>query len=100
MSIVPTAGTYHGSIEFMQHDSYTVKSIATAFVFGVSLTLIAPIIFKHKLLCSFVAGAALGVIAFIFYLYYLLDLPIHRYDASAQKLICTTPPYPTITGPY
>ena len=41
-----------------------------------------------------------GIATSIFYLYYVLDLPIHRYDASAQKLVCTTGAYPVIAGPY
>ena len=75
------------------------KSLATSFILGLTVATLTPIIYRNRIACSFVSGAIFGVLAFIFYLYYLLDLPIHRYDASAQKLVCTTAPYPIITGP-
>ena len=75
------------------------KLLALSFVLGLVVATLTPIICRNRIACSFVSGAIFGVLAFIFYLYYLLDLPIHKYDASTQKLVCTTAPYPTITGP-
>jgi len=75
------------------------KSLAISFILGLTVGTLTLIIFRNRIACSFVSGAILGMLAFIFYLYYLLELPIHRYYASAQKLVCTTAPYPVITGP-
>ena len=75
------------------------KSLAISFIAGLTVATLTPIICRSRIACSFISGVIFGVLAFIFYLYYLLDLPIHRYDASVQKLVCTTAPYPTITGP-
>ena len=80
-------------------DFSPTKSLVLAFTLGIAVTILTPILLSNRIVCSFILGAIFGVLAFIFYLYYLLDLPIHRYDASAQRLVCTTPLYPTITGP-
>ena len=76
------------------------KALVIAFISGITVATLTPIILRNQVLCSFVSGAIFGIASFIFYLYYLLDLPIHRYDSSAQKLVCTTAPYPMIVGPY
>ena len=74
------------------------KALFIAFVLGVLSAAITPCILRSKFLCTFLAGFTSGILILIAYLYIVLDLSLHRYDASAQRLICTTPEYPSISS--
>ncbi len=73
------------------------KALFTAFILGVLSALITPCVLRNKFLLTFIAGFTLGILLVILYVYWGLDLSLHRYDASAQRLICTTPEYPSIS---
>ncbi len=76
---------------------YQTKALIIAFTLGVLSAVIMPCILRNKFRCTFIAGFTSGILIIIVYIYCVLDLSLHRYDASAQHLICTTPEYPSIS---
>jgi hypothetical protein len=77
---------------------FQTKALLIASTLGVLSAVVTPCILRNRFLCTFIAGFTVGILLIVGYLYYVLELSLHRYDASAQRLICTIPEYPTITA--
>ncbi len=76
---------------------FSLGAVLYAFGLGITFAVATQFVCKDKTLCVFATGVITGIAALVLYFYLYLELPLHRYDTSTQKLVCTTLSYPSIS---